>query len=230
MAENKKTIVVYSDWEEYFTDLSDEEAGKLIKHFFKYVNDKNPELDDRILEMAFKPIKNQLKRDLVKWEETKRKRSDAGRLGGKASGESRKQTEANEANASIVKQTEANEADNDICNSMLSDNVNVNDILLEKETKLNITERKKLFYESLIPFSETYDKTTLRDFYEYWTEHGEKDLKFRKEKEKTFGLERRLKTWSNNNFNNKQNGKSKIVDTDEFKQINQAIRETGVRR
>jgi len=105
-----------------------------------------------------------------------------------------------------------------------------NDILLVKETKLNITERKKLFYESLIPFSETYDKATLRDFYEYWTEHGEKDLKFRKEKEKTFGLERRLKTWSNNNFNNKQNGKSKIVDTDEFKQINQAIRETGVRR
>jgi len=207
MAENKKTIVVYSDWEEYFTDLSDDEAGKLIKHFFKYINDKNPELNDRFLEMAFKPIKNQLKRDLVKWEETKKKRADAGRLGGKASGESRKQTETNEANASSFKQTETNEADNDKCNNVLD--VTVNDILLEKEAKVNIHERKKLFYDSLIPFAKVYEKEMLRDFFEYWTEHGEKDLKFRKEKEKTFGLERRLKTWNNNNFNKKQNGTTK---------------------
>lgn len=82
------------------------------------------------------------------------------------------------------------------------------EFLLEKETKVNISERKQIFYNSLIPFTETYGKVMLREFYEYWTEHGEKDLKFRKEKEKTFGIERRLKTWSTNNFNkNTGNGK-----------------------
>lgn len=142
MAEGKKSIVVYSDWDEYFNDLTDEEAGKLIKHFFAYVNDENPILNDRVLEMAFKPIKNQLKRDLEKWEETKRKRSESGKAGGLRSGEVRKQNEANEANASTFKQNEANEAVNDnviICNSVLdvNDSVNVNEnvILLKKETK-----------------------------------------------------------------------------------------------
>lgn len=81
MAESKKSIVVYADWEATFEQLSDEEAGKLIKHFFKYVNDKNPVMEDRILKIAFEPIKQQLKRDLKKWERTKEKKSDAGKAG-----------------------------------------------------------------------------------------------------------------------------------------------------
>ena len=90
MAENKKSIVIYSDWQSIFEQLDDVEAGKLIKHFFNYVNDKNPELEDRLLKMAFEPIKLQLKRDLSKWEQTKIRRSEAGKKGGLKSGEIRK--------------------------------------------------------------------------------------------------------------------------------------------
>lgn len=81
MAEDKKAFVVYADWESQFDLLSDEEAGKLIKHIFSYVNDKNPEFDknDRLLNMAFEPIKKQLKRDLRKYEIIKEKRAEAGR-------------------------------------------------------------------------------------------------------------------------------------------------------
>jgi len=43
MAENKKAVIVYADWIEQFEALNDEEAGKLIKHIFRYVNDLNPE-------------------------------------------------------------------------------------------------------------------------------------------------------------------------------------------
>jgi hypothetical protein len=39
----------------------------------------------------------------------------------------------------------------------------------------------------------------LREFYDYWTEHGVKDKKLRFEKEKTFGIEQRLRTWYNRN-------------------------------
>jgi hypothetical protein len=135
MAQDKKSFVAYADWTEIFKMLSDEEAGRLIKHLFSYVNDENPVLEDRFLMMAFEPIKLQLKRDLQKYEAVRERRAEAGRKGGVKSGETRKQTEANEANASFVKQTEANEAVN--VTVTVNDNVNdtVTDILLEKETK-----------------------------------------------------------------------------------------------
>jgi hypothetical protein len=87
MAENKKSIIVYADWLELFETLTDDEAGKLIKHFFKYVNDQNPIAPDRLTELSFIPIKQSLKRDLIKWENTLEGRSRAG----KASAEKRKQ-------------------------------------------------------------------------------------------------------------------------------------------
>jgi len=132
--------------------------------------------------MAFKPIKNQLKRDLEKWEETKKKRSESGKAGGLRSGEVRKQNEANEANASNFKQNEANEAVNDnviICNNVLDVNanetVNANDILLKKETKndliyfeLSVSEQwlertamqtnKKLTIEMVKEFLKSYNE------------------------------------------------------------------------
>ena len=81
MAEGKNSIVVYADWIDKFEELSDEEAGILIKHFFRYVNDLNPVLEDRILKMAFHDIEKSLKRDLKKWEKIKGERSESGILG-----------------------------------------------------------------------------------------------------------------------------------------------------
>lgn len=75
MAENKKGFVLYADQKLIFDDLTNDEAGKLIKHIFSYVNDENPILNDRFLDMAFKPIKLQLKRDLVKYQTVKDKNS-----------------------------------------------------------------------------------------------------------------------------------------------------------
>ncbi len=115
MAEGKKSVIVYVDWIHIFEGLEDDEAGKLIKHLLRYVNDLNPEPPDKLTKIAFEPIKQQLKRDLIKWEETGLERSKSGHLGGIKSGEARrgmKQTQANEANASKSKQTQANEAVN----------------------------------------------------------------------------------------------------------------------
>jgi hypothetical protein len=68
MAKDKKTILVYADWISIFEKLEDDEAGKLIKHFFRYVNDQNPSAPDRLTDIIFEPIKQQLKRDLKKYE------------------------------------------------------------------------------------------------------------------------------------------------------------------
>ena len=83
MAENKKSFVAYCDWQETFEELSDEEAGKLVKHLFNYVNDKNPETSDKLTKMCFIPIKQSLKRDLKKYETYKEKQSINGKKGGR---------------------------------------------------------------------------------------------------------------------------------------------------
>ena len=125
MAENKKGFILYADQKELFSQLPDEIAGKLIKHIMSYVNDEDPVSDDILINIAFTPIKLQLKRDLVKFEETKDRRSIAGKIGA----EKRWQTIANDgkriigiANDSKPKQT--------IAKMAVKDNVNVKDIYI----------------------------------------------------------------------------------------------------
>lgn len=82
MAEGKKKVIVYIDWIDQFKDLTDEEAGKLIKHFFAYVNDLNP-VSDRLTELLFNPIKATLKRDLEAWEKKQGINRENGKKGGR---------------------------------------------------------------------------------------------------------------------------------------------------
>jgi hypothetical protein len=121
MAEGKKGIIVYADWITTFEELTDEEAGQLIKHFFRYVNDHDPEPQNRLIKIAFEPIKQQLKRDLKHWEEIRESRSRNGKMGGRPKKESeQKQTEAKKANGFLEKQNKAKKA------VIVNDNVNVN--------------------------------------------------------------------------------------------------------
>ena len=83
MANGKKKIIIYADWMDSFNELTDEEAGKLIKHLFAYVNDKNPILNDRLLKMVWIPMQQTLKRDLKKWEQYIEKQTVNGAKGGR---------------------------------------------------------------------------------------------------------------------------------------------------
>jgi hypothetical protein len=179
MAKDKKGFILYADQKAIFEQLPNDKAGELIKFIFSYVNDENPQTDDLIIKLGFTPIQQQLKRDLVKYEETKEKRSEAG----KAGANKRWQTIANDSKRI-----------NDI--AKIADNVNVN---VKDKVIDNIEERKSKFYVSLSLYVNEYPKKMLREFYDYWTEHGVKDKKLRFEKEKTFGIEQRLRTWYNRN-------------------------------
>jgi len=83
MAEGKKSILFYVDWGETFNALTDEQAGKLVKHLCAYVNDENPETDDPLIKAVFVNIKQQLKRDLVKYEDKCLKNKENGKKGGR---------------------------------------------------------------------------------------------------------------------------------------------------
>jgi len=119
MAENKKSFILYADQIHLFESLSDNEAGKVIKHLFRYVNDLNPELPDRTTQLIFEPIKQQLKRDLETWKKSISGKSE----GGKKSAEMRKKLKEMQDELDkfkILQDTSTNSTVN------VNDNVNVN--------------------------------------------------------------------------------------------------------
>ena len=175
MAKDKKGFILYCDVIHTVEKLTDEQAGKLFKHILKYVNDQDPIPEDIITEIAFEPIKQSLKRDLQKYEGIRLENKENALKRWNATASERMQVDTK--NAVIDK-----------------DIVKVKDKVIE-----SIEERKSKFYAALSVYVDEYPKKMLRDFYDYWSEHGEKDKKLRFEKEKTFGIEQRLRTWYNRN-------------------------------
>lgn len=190
MAENKKGFVLYADQKSIIDMLPNDKAGELLKHIFAYVNDENPVSEDPLINLAFEPIKLQLKRDLQKWEETRVKRSIAGSI----SAEKRKQQ-----SQQVLTSVESVEQVPTKSTVIVNDNVNVNDKVIN-----NIKDRKTSFAISLEPYLELYNREMLNNFYMYWTEHGEKDKKMRFEKEKSFDVKLRLLNWSKRSESFKQ--------------------------
>jgi len=137
MAENKNKILVYRDWISTFESLSNDEAGKLIKHFFRYINDLAPEAPDRLTMLLFEPIKQTLKRDLKAYQETCEKNKD--NVGKRW----------NKENTTVYERTESHtnytDSDNDNDNDNEKDIIlKENNILIEKEfeTFWNLYDKK----------------------------------------------------------------------------------------
>ena len=116
MAKDKKSFILYVDQKDLWNKLPDEIAGKLIKHIYAYVSDENPTSEDLIVDIAFEPIKQQLKRDLKLFEEKRVSRSEAGKQGASKRWQSM-------ANDSI--------AISSIAKIAVNDNVNVNDNVID---------------------------------------------------------------------------------------------------
>lgn len=138
MATGKNTVLVYRDWMATFEALDDDEAGRLIKHFFKFINDEHPVAPDKITKIAFAPIQQCLERDLKSWDKVVEKRAETGANGGKKSGETRRKkaderskTKQNEANVNFASTIEANEAVKD------KDNVTVKEVYSKEENENN---------------------------------------------------------------------------------------------
>ncbi|WP_149274679.1 DUF6291 domain-containing protein [Pareuzebyella sediminis] len=112
----KKSFILYNDQADIFNLLSKPQAGELIQSIFLYNNGELPEIKDVQIKMAFMLITKQIGRDNAKWEETRRKRVEAGSLGGKKRAKNAKQMLAS---ASNTKQPLANQAVN------VNDNVTV---------------------------------------------------------------------------------------------------------
>ena len=81
MAQDKNSFLLYCDLIHTVKKLTDEQAGKLFKHVLEYVNDLNPQTDDILLQVCFEPIRQNLKRDLKKYQNMREKKRQAGKKG-----------------------------------------------------------------------------------------------------------------------------------------------------
>jgi len=173
----KNSFVLYNSFYEPIRDLTLEEKGKLLDVFFQYqINGKIPELSPAV-KMAFGFIKPHFDRDFEKWENIKKKRSEAGKRGAKATNDQRSQQTP--ANADTCQQTSTNPAkpaNADTCQqSSTKPAVNVNVI-----KKKNIKKKKnieEIFLKPTIPEIEKYCKERKSNidphcFYDHYESNG----------------------------------------------------------
>lgn len=139
MAENKKGFILYADLISIVRKLIIKDrlnktnyAGELFYAILLYVNDLELVEIDFIVELAFEPIKLQLKRDLKKFEVKRQQYSDAG----KASAEARRLKKESEQSLTPLKDVEVRST-----NPTVTDTVNVTDIVTVKD----IIKKEKAF-------------------------------------------------------------------------------------
>lgn len=130
MATNKKSVLLYCDIIHTVEQLDDVDAGLLFKHYLRYINDQNPEPPSKLIQIVFEPIKQNLKRDLKKWESKSLKNSENAK-------------KRWDANAYERIKHDANYADKD--KVTVKDKVIVKDIYKEfKHLKISVSEFEKL--------------------------------------------------------------------------------------
>jgi len=121
MAANKKSFILYCDLIHTVSKLDDQQAGKLFKHILSYVNDEKPVTEDLITNIAFEPVKQALKRDLVKYEELREKNKENAR---KRWDSKKNEKIPNDATASDRMRMDTKNADNVNVNVSVINNIN----------------------------------------------------------------------------------------------------------
>lgn len=131
----KDSFVLYTEQKAVIDKLSDEQAGKLVKAIYEYVETgEMPELDN-VLDLVITPFKTILDKDRAKYEEVSKARAEAGSKGGKTKENKSKQKKQLQTKENKDSNCDDNENDNDNEN----ENDNDNDLLLkEQEEKLQI--------------------------------------------------------------------------------------------
>lgn len=122
MDEEKKSVILYTEWAQPLKALSLEDKGRIFDAILSYSETgETPHFDSNAAEMAFSFIRLRLDENAQKWADVRQKRREAGRLGGKQ----RQANQANQANAAFAKQNKQSQA-NQAVNVNVNANVNAN--------------------------------------------------------------------------------------------------------
>lgn len=83
MSNDKKSFVLYTDYGTFVSQLSDEQAGQVFKKILDFAENGTEEpIADSMANMAWTMIKNNLVRDMDKWQTAKAERESKGKIGG----------------------------------------------------------------------------------------------------------------------------------------------------
>lgn len=158
----KDSFILYTEQKEVIDKLSDEQAGKLIKAIYEYVETGQMPKLNALLEIVIIPFKQNIDRNANKYEETKKKRSEAGKIGA----EVKKQMKAKQANAKFVKNKQADQADNVNDNENVNENVNDNDNDNVGDSCVDGLQEVIDFYSNNIGFLNPYGLKILESYVE----------------------------------------------------------------
>lgn len=190
----RKSFILHIDSLSILEKMPDEVAGKFIKILHQYQKTGEVPEMDFALEMAVEPFLNQFKRDKEKYD----KIVERNRINGLKGGRSKTQlypVVPKKPSGLIGNPKNPNKADNDSDNDSDSDSDSNN-----KKTTKSIIERKTSFASSLslVCLEKNVSDFHKKEFFNYWSEHGEKDKKMRFEKEKSFNIALRVERWMKN--------------------------------
>jgi len=135
----RDTVLLYTSIKEPVDALTDEQAGKLFKAILAYQTDNDVVLDG-LLNVVFLQVKQQIDYNNDKFDETARKRSEAGKKGmesrwNKNNNDNNVITNDNNVKDVITSDNKNNYNDNDNGNDNGNDNENDNENVVSKDTK-----------------------------------------------------------------------------------------------
>lgn len=133
----KKSFVLHIDSLDILDDLEDEQVANLFRAIKAFQNDEEPKLD-AMTKLVFLPFKNQFIRDNDKYEETRKRRAEAGSKGGKA-----KVANASKPKQKVAKQAKLADSDNKSGSVSDSDSGSVNgseniDLISDKSDAISV--------------------------------------------------------------------------------------------
>ncbi len=220
---DKKSFILYKDQKEIIDELSDEEAGKLFKAIYQYIDTKKVNLTGS-LKLIFIPFRNSFDRDEKKYDEIVEKRSNAGKnhtgnqYTRKKEREQMEQVfqsefdfenkdQSDDKNDDFQKKLEQNGTNGTVSVSV-SDSVNVSDSVSVSVNK-SVPNTHTPIFEYCLSIFKDYDKKDLekscKKFFQYYDEKnwvGVNDWK------------KKVEIWINNDIDD---GKIKEIDVFENK-------------
>lgn len=205
----RDNMIIYRSFYEAITELENlEDQAKIWQAIYELGFNGNEHIAlTGIQKTIFKLIKPQIEANIKRYQNGKKSKS--------------LKKESNPIQKSI--KTEAKKEQN---KSKLESNKNNNNNKNKNNNSLEI--RKSNFRKNVMEWckwnedqQKEYPKEMLIEFFEYWSEHGDNDKKMRYEKEKSFGITRRLATWYKRSGDNYSDpGSDKLVEHVK-KQINE---------
>lgn len=199
----KDGFVFYASWWEAIKNLQREMQGDVLTAIIEYgLYGETTESPKPIASAMLAMVKPQI--------DANNQRYENGKKGGRPKANNN-QTETKQKpnnNQNITKQKPNNNQTETKPKPKDKDKDISEDIYKESSTKVEpkkgkaaaeaaTLSRKEIFYQSLVPFTDTYPKEMIRAFFDYWTEMNKSCTKMRYEQERTWETAKRLATWAN---------------------------------